>query len=426
MSGQSIGAIGAYPGLSAADYQALAAVMNTPNPNASVSFRGTQGTGATTQDSQTTSQPAVQYVQVPEKKNNKALVVLGVIAAVGAGACILGAVKGNPNKKGLEKISDGLSTVWKNITGKSGEATTKAAESAKDAVTKGKRTITEVVDKAGNTTTVVTLPEEKNIISAVKGKKYNTWRGLDKANDALKNIGEEQITRGNKLSSRMVNEGTLKKGNELRSFVIEETRGGKTFRAISADGGKKFTLEQVLTDRSGKKTYKVMDFSDNKKLYTSLEEKAQKVWAGKGKLEDLKQVIIRSTDKNTGLVSTIKAEKGNETFLSAVTNKFSINSQKVRALCADPKSSIRKSIESYKKDGGKSLNLLRGDVKMGSNILTFDNSGNLLSVKQPSGRILDSTRNKDAFLAFQYDNETAIAKTAKTDKSKWFNRVFEI
>lgn len=419
MSGnQAIAALGAYPYLNATDYQYLSALST---PSYSPSFRGTSGA------TQTTTQPAVQYVQAqPEKKNNTAKVILGTVAVIGAGLCIAAYRKGGDGAL-FERIGKG----FKQMFGKTAAAATeKAAETAAEAATAGKKTIQEVGGK-----TVVTLPEEKNIISTIANKKHPN-RSAATAVTELGKIGEKVdigsiSSRFEEVTKDGVTTWKAKDGNEIRSFVMEHTisrgkPGAGTYKIIGVKDG------AITIVKDGKKLICDVDLKDS--VYKQLEEQAKDVFAGKVDPSTLKQVIMRHTNKEIGLVATIKATTGNEELLSAVTNRFSADSSKIKYLRSEKDSALNEALKSFAdpKKRGSDLNILRADVVLPADrsvTYTVDGAGNVIKVKfKDKGKdvVLDAIKDEVEFGAYKYDHQKAFDAVAKSNKKTWTNRIFEL
>ena len=218
---QSIGSIGGYPYMSAADYQYFLNAVNTPNPNA-VAFKGTTNTQQTTQTTQTANAPATQATAtrpvVTEKKNNTGKIILGTVALIGAGLTIAAACKGPKDAKNIiDKIGQGYKAMF-----------SKAKETIGSVVSAetGKRTISEINGKK-----VVTLPgEQKNIIHAAGGLKDNTaiQNAVNKANNELEALGvKSSITKIEQLITDGAEAGKtfkLKDGNKISSYVFDFER----------------------------------------------------------------------------------------------------------------------------------------------------------------------------------------------------------
>ena len=417
-SNYAIGSLG-YPSLGTTDYQALAAIMNTPNPNAQVSSRGN------TQTTQATTQPQAQYVQQPEKKNNKAAWVLGGIAVLGAAACIYGFKKGNTDLKGLERIKDGLKAGWNSLTGKAANATTKAAETAQEAVTKGKNTIAEINGK-----NVVTLAGEKNVIYAAPNKKVSAPDAkaiLDKvALDVpeTRNIADRVIKDTNKLMN----------GNELLNFrQVAKVGKGCNKTEVQIIGAYNSKGEQIITvlgkDSKGKFTQQLLDgagLSSGK--YKEAVAIAKDIFSGKTDLATVDRILIKNTDKATGAVSRIESKKGVEKLLSVVTDRFSLNSNKVKCLRTN-NSSFDKAVTEFLDKGGKNLGILRADVPItGGPTFTIDNKGNVLAIKYEQGKktiIVDKAKDPELFGAKMFDFREQAKSIPNVKPEKWENRVFE-
>lgn len=435
--------VGMYPS-SGFDYRCLLNAMKTPNA-LDPSFRG--GSAQSTQTIQA-SQPTAQNTQVQYVSEPKNHTTRNWIIGIGAAAAIIAAgrygYKNGPATEGfVKRIVEGIKTG----VGKIGKATTeKAAESAKEAVTQGKCTIAEVTDRLGRKHTVVTMPGEKNIISAIANKK-NPGRSAVTATNQLAAINEE--VKVGSLADRIIEPAAdaknkiskFKEGNEMRSFVLSDVitikepgfRNKKqAIKLIGVRGKDGNIITTVVDAKSGKK---LLAGDIVPETYADLETKVKDIFAGKlgdgVKYSDFDQVIIRNTNKETGLVATIKAEKGNEKLLSATTDRFALDSDDVRAFSHNNQA-FKDALKNYKDKKFDGLTVLRKDVPIvGGKTFTIDNDGNIIAMKykdKATGKVisLDATKDKKLFDAKCEEFEKDIEAAKKLKSDRWTNVVYEL
>ncbi len=406
-------------GMSNFDYQCLYNAMKSPNA-LDPSFRGgsSQSTQTNTQTTTTATQqpPQVQYVQEEKKSHTGAW-----IAGIGAAALIVAGVYGHKHgtsDKFFKRIFEGLGL------DKLGKATTeKAAETAKEAVTKGKYTIAEINGKK-----VVTLPGNKNVISTLGKDSEKHTRNIYKANNELKAIGEQEFISNttNRFTKSKSGIWKLNEGNEMTGFRFN-------YDVTSGKNKGKYTIIGATNTKDGNritilKNGKVLSCGDgiSAKDYETLENMGKDVFAGKRDFSKLDRVTVKHTNKDTGLVSTIKIEKGKEKLLNAVTDKYALDSQKVKALRSD-NSTINEALEKYTKEKGKGLTVLRADVTPTgcSATFTIDTDGKVIAIKH-KGVTYDAIINKEAFDAKRFDFKKDIETIKNIKPEKWTNVVYEL
>ncbi len=266
------------------------------------------------------SQPQVANTisTAPEepKKSNAGTILLvgGTLSA--AALCIAGFKKGNVDKKGLSRIWDGVTTMFKGIKGSSPKH----------------KTIEMINDKR-----VITLPGEKNIIKGGDASKLEEI-GLSKPNLTYANIVKDGDS------------GKLAEGNTLRSFVYSfKKKGDKEAYKIIVSGDKITIFKNVnkkATHTIKGTNYQRMSIEKFKNDCPDDALQVQKIVsdirAGKTPLDNsnIERFVVRNTNADTGLISTVKyTNKVNngtttteEELISCVSDKFGIESDKVWAL----------------------------------------------------------------------------------------------
>jgi len=428
---QSIGAIGSYPYQNNADYSKYLAQVYSINPNA-LAFKGAADTQTTA--NQTSTQQVTRPVATTEKKKNGAAkVVLGTILTVGAGLTIYAACKG----KGGENIFDNIGRGYKMIFSKAKDAVNNVINSEP-----AKRTVRKVGDKV-----VVELPGEKNVVSAVNRK--GVTDALTKAKEELKALGENNVNFGNKVED-LFTSVTDKDGKVIGSKLTEGTVIDKMTFTIQHTPKKttskpdpkpvEYIVQWVdgkvarILDKNGKVvTDKV---SKNSGITKKMQERANDIISGKVDLSTIENIHLHNTSK-TGIVREFSVKKDGTPILRRFsTDRFSLDSTKVKALRQKDssfKEALDKALKALKSGKSEDLNIasakIERDVKATKKLgafkgtFTIDGKGNIMSLEY-NGRTLKPE--SDEFLALKDTYEDIFNGISNTKRKDYKDIVFEL
>lgn len=375
MSGNyAIGALGGYPSFNALDYQALAAVMNTPNPNAQVAFRGN---AQSVQPTAVASTPQVQYVQAePEKKGKRGKVVLGTILVAGAAACIYGFKKGNVDLKGFARVKDGLKTAWSSIRGKAGKVAADVTEKTGA-----------VLPKAGNVQEVTVMKDGMQfVMKDGKPVKIVTRESkiIDKPEAIAKWVSSNKTTVD--AIKKLDVSSVLPKGVSL-SYTKEIVDGKKTYQMIVENG----KIVKILSKDSNGKFAEIAqkDFEAFIKNHPGVVNKATTLTS------TLNNQTVKLLDKNGKLVArsgqNVKISVKDGKVLEATIGGRKLKEEELKALQKD----LSKEISQFGKQSGNKYEGLKEFEyvyrQKGGQEVRFNASHNITSVNSARENVIMSS-----------------------------------